>query len=502
MPKINATTQVAGLRLPAKKRGCDTATLCLFNNMQNLYRKILFTTTKYVFLRNFFMCITGVLVILIVRLLGPSEYGKYSLVWQLISTIGPIVSLGWQATLAKFVPEKTDEEKKSLFTQSFLSVLVASIIFFIIGFFIIQLFPKIVPLEIKDLKFVFLIFITLVAFFNVFEGFYRGLGKFNEWTVIDGIRSNLSYVLAIIFFILGFRFYKIIIFSSFFFALFFAILVIFWLKNYFDFNFESFSIEKEIIKFAFVMFVGQISYLFISSIDLVLLRAMLKDPTQVGIYNAGIRIPKMIETMFIGILPTPFLYYFTSQETKELKEKILEFGSRFLAVIFGFVSVVLFSFSKEIILILFGQKYAESIPVLQIFSFSLFISAFLVLFFTYFYSINKPQILLLFNIFVIILMTLINIVLIPKLKYQAPAVSYIFSFLVYTFIVLLIVKNFKFLVNFVKLIIIVLVVVLIGENILLYFIPIFYIILIFLFKVIKFSDIQKFIKILKNEIPS
>jgi hypothetical protein len=99
-------------------------------------------------------------------------------------------------------------------------------------------------------------------------------------------------------------------------------------------------------------------------------------------------------------------------------------------------------------------------------------------------------------------MTLINIVLIPKLKYQAPAVSYIFSFLVYTFIVLLIVKNFKFLVNFVKLIIIVLVVVLIGENIFLYFIPIFYIILVFLFKVIGFSDIQKFIKILKNEIPS
>jgi O-antigen/teichoic acid export membrane protein len=445
------------------------------------------------------MCITGLLSILIVRLLGPSEYGKYSLVWQLISTIGPIVSLGWQATLAKFVPEKTDEEKNSLFTQSFLSVLVASIIFFIIGFFIIQLFPKIIPLEIKDLKFVFLIFITLVAFFNVFEGFYRGLGKFNEWTVIDGIRSNLSYVLAIIFFILGFRFYKTIIFSSFFFAFLFVVLIIFLLKNYFDFNVEIFSIEKEIIKFAFVMFVGQISYLFISSIDLVLLRAMLKDPTQVGIYNAGIRIPKMIETMFIGILPTPFLYYFTSQETKELKEKILEFGSRFLAVVFGFVSVVLFSFSKEIIIILFGQKYAESIPVLQILSFSLFILAFLVLFSSYFYSINKPQIVVILGILQFILIGLFSFLLIPKLKSQGPAVGYILNLLIYTFIVLLIVKNYKFFSNFVLLVLTILISYFSSKSFLIYLMPIVYLVLVFLFKIIKFSEIYKFSKIIKNE---
>jgi len=445
------------------------------------------------------MCITGLLSIFIVRLLGPSEYGKYSLVWQLIGTIGPIVSLGWLSTLAKFVPEKTDEEKKSLFTQSFLSVLVASIIFFIIGFFIIQLFPKIVPLEIKDLKFVFLIFIILVAFFNVFEGFYRGLGKFNEWTVIDGIRSNLSYVLAIIFFILGFRFYKTIIFSSFFFALFFAILVIFWLKNYFDFNTKFFSIEKEIIKFAFVMFVGQISYLFISSIDLVLLRAMLKDPTQVGIYNAGIRIPKMIETMFIGILPTPFLYYFTSQETKELKEKILEFGSRFLAVVFGFVSVVLFSFSKEIILILFGQKYTESIPVLQIFSFSLFILAFLVLFSSYFYSINKPQIVVILSILQFILISLFSFLLIPKLKSQGPAIGYVLNLLIYTFIVLLIVKNYKFFKNFILVVLVILISYFSSKSFLIYLMPIVYLVLVFLFKIIKFSEIYKFSKIIKNE---
>lgn len=467
--------------------------------MSDIYKKIFVSTTKYVILKNFFMCITGILAIFFVRLLGPEEYGKYSLVWQLISTIGPIISLGWLSTLAKFIPEENDEEKKVLFSQSFISVAVVSIIFFIVGFLIIQLFPKIIPLEIKNLRLVFLIFIVLVAFFNVFEGFYRGLGKFNEWTIIDGLRSNLSYILAIIFLILGFRSFQTVIFSSFVFAVFFMILVIFWLKKYFNLNVKVFPIEKEVLKFAFVMLIGQISYLFISSVDLVLLRAILKDPVQVGIYNAGIRIPKMIETMFIGILSTPFLYYFTSRETKELKEKILEFGSRFLAIVFGFVSATLFSFSKEIILLLFGQKYAESISVLQMSCFTLFILAFLILFSTYFFSINKPQIVISLGILQFILISSFNLLLIPRFKSQAPAMSYIFTLFIYAMIVLSIIKNFKFFISFILVVLVIVVSYFLSKNFLSYSMPVIYLILIFLLRVIKFYEIQKFLKIIRNE---
>ena len=203
--------------------------------------------------------------------------------------------------------------------------------------------------------------------------------------------------------------------------------------------------------------------------------------------------------MFIGILPTPFLYYFTSQETKELKEKILEFGSRFLAVVFGFVSVVLFSFSKEIILILFGQKYTESIPVLQIFSFSLFILAFLVLFSSYFYSINKPQIVVILSILQFILISLFSFLLIPKLKSQGPAIGYVLNLLIYTFIVLLIVKNYKFFKNFILVVLVILISYFSSKSFLIYLMPIVYLVLVFLFKIVKFSEIYKFSKIIKNE---
>ncbi len=87
--------------------------------VSNIYQKIFYSTGKYVILKNIFMFITGIFGILIVRLLGPSEYGKYALVWQLVGTIGPIISLGWLTTLSKFLPEKNEIEKKNLFSQSF-----------------------------------------------------------------------------------------------------------------------------------------------------------------------------------------------------------------------------------------------------------------------------------------------------------------------------------------------------------------------------------------------
>ncbi|MFQ3675044.1 MAG: oligosaccharide flippase family protein, partial [Endomicrobiia bacterium] len=121
--------------------------------MNNIYSKIFFSTAKYVLLKNIFMVITGVIGIFIVRLLGPYEYGKWSLVWQLIGTIGPIVSFGFLPTLAKFIPEITEEKKKNdLFSKTlfmFTIIFIVFSLFYIIGW---KIFPKIFPKEIRDIK--------------------------------------------------------------------------------------------------------------------------------------------------------------------------------------------------------------------------------------------------------------------------------------------------------------------------------------------------------------
>ncbi|MCX7911009.1 MAG: oligosaccharide flippase family protein, partial [Endomicrobia bacterium] len=119
--------------------------------------------------------------------------------------------------------------------------------------------------------------------------------------------------------------------------------------------------DKQVITLCATLFIGQITNMLSNNIDILLLRGILKDPQQVGYYFAGVRIPKIIETMFIAQLPAPFLYYFSSPNTKLLKEKILVNSSKMLGFIFGIVGLLCFSFASEILLFLFGDRYIESI---------------------------------------------------------------------------------------------------------------------------------------------
>jgi PST family polysaccharide transporter len=446
------------------------------------------------------MIITGIVVILVVRLLGPEEYGKYALVWQLVGTVGPILSLGWHPTLAKFLPEKTEQEKKILFSQSLISVLVICLFFFIVGYFVIQFFPKIIPVEIKQIKIVFLLFIILVAFFNVFEGFYRGLGKFNQWTVIDGLRSNLGNVLAIVLLIIGYRYYQTVIFSNFIFAVLFVILLFNYLIKYLNVNIgiDNFGVEKPVRNFALTMFIGQIVYLLGTSIDSILLRALFKYPAQVGYYNAGIRIPKIIETMLIAPLSTPFLYYFSHPETSENRKKIIEFGTKMLGIICGLMSLFLFSFAKEIILFLFGQTYSESIMVLRIFSLTLFILGFFILLSPYFLSINKPLIPIVLGFFTFLLFFAFDLLLIPQLKSTGPAVSMLVGLIIQALSMLYILLRWgvKCLANFILLFFCIAVSVVVGFYLSFYISLPAFVILIWLTRLFTLNDIKTWRKIL------
>ncbi|MCS7232105.1 MAG: oligosaccharide flippase family protein [Elusimicrobiota bacterium] len=398
--------------------------------MQNIYREIFWGTTKYVVLRNIFMVITGVISIFIVRLLGPSEYGKYSLVWNLISTVGPILSLGWLNTLARFIPETSSlEEKSKLFSQSLSLVLLICSLFLVVFLSAIKLIPKFFPAEIKQIAFIFSLFVCLVAIFNIFEGMYRGLGKFNRWTIIDGIRSNLSILFALILLVFGYKSFKTVIMSSFLITILFALVLFFHLSQ-FIVKPKQFLPNPTVRKFLLTMLSGQVIFLLSTNIDSVLLRALLKDPTQVGLYNAGIRIPKMIETMLIGPLSVPFLYYFSHPEIMHSKEKILEFGSKMLGILLGMISLFLFSFSKEIIVIIFGSQYLSSVEVLQMFSLVLFILGFLILFSPYIYSINQPLIPLLFGGVNFVLVLVLNLIFVPKFKIVGPSLSIFFSLVI------------------------------------------------------------------------
>jgi O-antigen/teichoic acid export membrane protein len=390
------------------------------------YREIFFSTGKYIFLKNLFMIATAIFSIFIVRLLSPVEYGKWSLVYQLIATIGPIFNLGFLATLAKFIPQYSDiQQKNKLFSQALFTVLiifgVVSVIYFI-GF---PLFVKFIPQEIKILKYPFLFFIGAVAFINLCEGYYRGLGKFNQWTIIDGLRSSISAGIAVFFILILARKFEVVFYTYFFIIILFLIFLFsFFKKNIYWCNLK---LDTEIIKFSLTMFVGQIMFLVMTNVNPVLLRALLKSPMEVGYYFAGIRISQMFESAVIGQLATPFLYYFTNPNTVYTRERIIEEGTKILGLIFGFFSLILFTFSDEIIVLLFSNVYKESISVMKIYSFWIFLFSLQSFAGPFFLSIDKPLISLIGGSVFFFLNFVFNFIFIPYLKTSGAALSSILA---------------------------------------------------------------------------
>lgn len=113
---------------------------------------------------------------------------------------------------------------------------------------------------------------------------------------------------------------------------------------------------------------------------------------------------------------------------------MLKFIMRISGIICGFISIILFSFSRQIILFLFAGVYSDSIAVLRIFSLALYLIVSNTILSTYFYSINKPVIPLISTFITFLLYFAFNLVFIPLLKSAGPALSTVLIQLILTLI--------------------------------------------------------------------
>src|SRR5262245_6168787 len=110
---------------------------------KSAYHDLFHSTSRYIILRNIFFVVSIAFSILVVRTLGPKEYGKWSLMWQIISTLAPILSLGFLGSLSKFLPEYPEREAKvDLFSRAFFIVLAGFAAAFLIYLGVTALFPR------------------------------------------------------------------------------------------------------------------------------------------------------------------------------------------------------------------------------------------------------------------------------------------------------------------------------------------------------------------------
>ncbi|WP_160677793.1 oligosaccharide flippase family protein [Clostridium sp. C8-1-8] len=141
-----------------------------------------------------------------------------------------------------------------------------------------------------------------------------------------------------------------------------------YIKRAISFNFSELDLKKHLKPLFIIVIMSNASILF-TQLDKILLGSYVGE-TSVGYYNTSQMLGSMINYLLLSIVlvSIPRLSNVLASQGRDAYEYLLNKIARTYLLLLLPASIGALVLSKEIILLLFGIKFAQSIPVLQVFS--------------------------------------------------------------------------------------------------------------------------------------
>lgn len=340
------------------------------------------------------------------RYYGPKTFGQLTFAHTLATTFILFADFGFDVLLTNELA-RGREKGKELF-QRYFSL---KIIFTTISLASMWLFILItdVSSEMKVISIIFSLYMVFTTQSNFLFAFFRGYEKFNYETKIS-LLMNFSLLILVIVLIL-YEANILLIGISFVFSRFIGLLygVITSFKIIPNLSYKLiFTGFKELKSKVFVYgFHFLFSYLFFQ-LDTILL-AIWKNEFEVGIYQSVyklIMLPLVVPDIFVNtLLPTLSKYYVEDAEKWKSVGKLMSKSLLFIIIPFF---LIMYVFSSQVIgLIYGGEDYVNAVPILEIFSLTLFIRFLLEPFALMITTSNRQSI----RLITVISATIINFVL-------------------------------------------------------------------------------------------
>lgn len=315
------------------------------------------------------------------RVLGPADYGRYGIIITLTTMVIILIGNGIPTAMAKYISEIFETNPRLVLKIKKQAIIIQSILIFVIT----AIFYICAPLISKSLgdpsltplfRFSSLI-IPAFAAASFYFSYFTALHKFNIQATLKTLRSFLR-----VFFVLGmalaFGLYGSI--SGYFIAPFIVFVVAYLIDKFIIGKALQKEIEeikeekaletefdwKKLINYGWQIVAFFLAYELLISIDLYLVKGILKDDTLTGVYNASLTVGRIPYYIFYAM--TVFLLPMVSRKSannnlKNAKELIS--NSLRIMLIFITPMVILISlYAKPILEILYGNKYlAGALPM-------------------------------------------------------------------------------------------------------------------------------------------
>ncbi len=363
------------------------------------------------------------------RILGPTDYGRYAVVITLTTMIIILIGNGIPTAMSKYLSEVFEKEKgkvpviknQAKRLQFFLIGGVA-LLFFLCAPLIARILGDPGMTELFQLSSLIIPAFAMASFYFYY---YTGIHEFKVQSFLKILRS-----VARMFFIIGLAWlYKssgraiegaIVGYAL-------APLAVFLGAQFFD-PFRktepkgTFPVKK-LFNYAWPVTLFLIAYEFLVTIDLYLVKGLLKSDYLTGIYNAAITVGRIPYYLFyaLTILILPAVSKSTADEDHGQTKKLVSESFRLLFLALLPICLLMSVFADPIVRIFYSQKFIEAVPPMQIFVFGV---GFLTVFYVATFILNgagKVKVPMLISLLGLALNTILTYFLIQKYALMGAA---------------------------------------------------------------------------------
>jgi O-antigen/teichoic acid export membrane protein len=380
----------------------------------------------------------AILIIYSFRILGPSLQGSFSLAMNFILIFSFIPDFGLTAVLIREII-RNQSQRREIFANAFLAISLFLFFSLLIINFTKSIFIK------DDLAKNFIFILSLFLAFDILREFLYSLFRAEEKMELQALSHLTTNFLLLLFGVLllkinphPFSLSKAYLFASFLgFLLTFLLLRKEIIFNYFKF-FKS-KLVFDLLNKSWPIGIANFLFLIITYLDSLII-GWFHPPKDVGLYTSVV---KLIE--FLYFFPAALamaVFPILSKKDKDDFQKTISFGfqlSFFLSLpILGGLLVL----SKEIIGFIFGEKYLPASLGLQLISFSIPFNFLLLILTDALIALDKRKELLIYDLIVVVLNFLLNIIFVPKYSYFASSLITSISSFVSLIFALFILKKY------------------------------------------------------------
>ncbi|WP_309476868.1 oligosaccharide flippase family protein [Bacillus sp. ISL-34] len=380
-------------------------------------------------------------ILLLSRILGPEDYGKYSFIFVAIATCSAFFDFGMENTAVRFAARE-QEKNQSIF--GFYIFVKLIIIFFFSAIFLIfgeDFLTMIGKSEISVFSPYLVIGFVGESLLFINDTYLQAIKKFKARAKINIIRYLITLGIIICLSFNNLILLKYVVFLYFIpllISLFFLLKYVSFLKAFFLYSFNK-QLFKEILVYQKWMILISIPNNIIGRIDFFLV-SLWVTYKQLGIYNVAFQISAVVSFLpfVFGKVLLPKMAELSEEELEDNFKKIFK-----PTVLLGLLMLLVIPLVNFIVPLIFGDNYLNSIVILQVMLISAIVAFIIVPLEQVFYSIGKPNYITVGKYVQISIILILSWYTIPTFGMLWAAISVLIARVMYGFILMIFYYKYK-----------------------------------------------------------